>query len=115
MKIKSIKPIWTLLPAFLLLMAVRSCKKNFLDREPLGRFSDDDLSAGSYDGDVFAAYSLLRADPLNHHLYLGIHSYRSDEAMKGSSTSDGSDQEQMYDDFQYNKSNGGIQDYWTAN
>jgi len=104
---------WSLL-LVIVLLAISSCKKKFLDRQPLGRFVDTDIPAGSYDSKIFATYSLLRANGMNHHLYLGIHSFRSDEAEKGSSVSDGADQALMYDDFQYDKSNGGIQEYWTA-
>ena len=104
---------WSLL-MLVVATVVSSCKKDFLDRDPLGRYIDEDVPAGSFDSKIFAAYSLLRANGLNHHLYLGIHSFRSDEAEKGSSVSDGADQALMYDDFQYNKSNGGIQEYWTA-
>jgi hypothetical protein len=95
-------------------ISLGSCKKNFLDRQPLGRYVDDDIPAGSFDSKVFAAYSTLRAGGFNNHLYLGIHSYRGDEAQKGSSVSDGSDQALMFDEFQYVATNGGIQEYWTA-
>ncbi len=105
---------WSVLPlVFLAVLVISSCKKNFLDRQPLGRYVDEDIPAGSYDSKVFAAYAILRKNGFNHHLYLAIHSFRSDEARKGSSASDGADQEQMYDDFQYVKTNGGIQAYWT--
>ena len=97
----------------MLLMAITSCKKDFLDRRPLGRYTDEEVPAGSFDSRVFSTYSLLRADGFNGHLYLGIQSYRSDEAEKGSTATDDAAQESMYDDFQYNKSNGGIQTYWT--
>ncbi|HVE60606.1 MAG TPA: RagB/SusD family nutrient uptake outer membrane protein, partial [Chitinophagaceae bacterium] len=105
---------WSLLPVVAALLAISSCKKNFLDRQPLGRFIDDDIPAGSFDSKIFATYALLRAGGFNNHLYLAIHSFRSDEAEKGSSTSDGADHGLMYDEFQYNKTNGGIQEYWTA-
>src|ERR1044071_5130707 len=99
---------WSIIPAvFFALMALSSCKKNFLDRQPLGRYVDSDIPAGSYDSKVFAAYAVLRKNGFNHHLYLAIQSFRSDEADKGSSSSDGSDQALMYDDFQYVKTNGG--------
>lgn len=113
MKRKLIDLKWSLLPVLLVLMVVSSCKKNFLDRRPLGRYVDDDLPAGSFDTRVFGAYALMRAEGFNNHLYLGIQSYRSDEAKKGSSASDGAIHEQMYDDFQYDKSNDGIKGYWT--
>jgi starch-binding outer membrane protein, SusD/RagB family len=105
---------WSLLPVLMALLVISSCKKNFLDRQPLGRFVDEDIPAGSFDSKVFAAYSILRDGGFNSIAYLGIHSFRSDEADKGSSVSDGADQGQMYDDFQYNTTNGFIQEYWTA-
>lgn len=104
---------WALLPLFMALLIMSSCKRNFLDRQPLGRYIDEDVPAGSYDSKIFATYAILRNGGFNNHLYLAIHSFRSDEAEKGSSVSDGADQALMYDDFQYNKTNGGIQDYWT--
>ncbi|MBX3238764.1 MAG: RagB/SusD family nutrient uptake outer membrane protein [Chitinophagaceae bacterium] len=90
-----------------------SCKKNFLDRKPLGRYTVDDVSIGAFDGKVFGAYAILRRSGFNSHLYLGIHSYRSDESQKGSTVSDGADHGAMYDDFQYVATNFGIQEYWT--
>jgi hypothetical protein len=104
---------WMLLPVFLGLITITSCKKNFLDRQPLGRYTEDDIPAGSFDSKVFAAYAVMRKDGFNGHLYLGIHSYRSDESEKGSTVADGSVHGLMYDDFEYDKTNGGIQDYWS--
>src|ERR687889_2004438 len=105
---------WSLLTLLVAVLSIfSSCKKNFLDRRPLGRYVNSDIPAGSYDSKVFATYAILRNGGFNNHLYLAIHSFRSDEAEKGSSTSDGSDQGQMYDDFQYITTNGGIQEYWT--
>jgi hypothetical protein len=103
----------TLLPLLIMLLVISACKKDFLDRRPLGRYVDEDVPAGSYDSKIFAVYSLLRANGFNGIQYTAIHSFRSDEAQKGSSQSDGANQEQMYDDFQYDKSNGLIQEYWT--
>lgn len=111
---KNILIKWSLLPVVLALLVISSCKKNFLDRQPLGRFIDTDIPAGSYDSKIFATYSLLRAGGFNNHLYLAIHNFRSDEAEKGSSLSDGADQGLMYDEFDYKTTNGGIQEYWTA-
>ncbi len=104
---------WSL-PVVCLLLVISGCKQNFLDRQPLGRYIDEDIPAGSFDSKIFATYSLLRANGFNHHLFLGIENFRSDEAVKGSSASDGAAQGLMYDEFQYDKSNGGIQEYWTS-
>jgi len=104
---------WSLLPLLLVLVVISSCKKNFLDRQPLGRYIDEDVPTSSFDSKVFAAYAILRRGGFNDHLYLGIHSYRSDDSEKGSTITDGQDHGAMYDDFEYNKSNAGIQGYWT--
>lgn len=104
---------WMWLPALVILIAIGSCKKDFLKREPLGRFTAEDLTFGSFDSKVFAAYSVLRKGGFNHHLYLGIESYRSDESQKGSTVADGAEHGRMYDDFEYNKTNGGLRDYWS--
>ncbi len=90
-----------------------SCKKDFLDRKPLGRYTEDDVAIGAFDGKVFGMYAILRRDGFNNHLYLGIHSYRSDESQKGSSASDGAAHGLMYDDFQYVATNDGLRSYWT--
>ena len=58
---------------FLSLIAVFSCKKNFLDRKPEGRFSEGEIVVGALDGKVFAAYANLRSWGFNGHLYLSIH------------------------------------------
>ena len=34
---------WSLLPVLLGLLVLSSCKKPFLDRQPLGRYIDDDI------------------------------------------------------------------------
>lgn len=104
---------WSL-PLLITVLVISSCKKNFLDRQPLGRYIDEDVPAGSFDSKVFATYSLLRAGGFNNHLYLGIQNFRSDEAEKGSTVADGAAHGLMYDDFQYDKSNGGIQEFWTS-
>ena len=105
--------IWLLLPVAMAVIAISSCKKNFLDRRPLGRFTDEDVTGGSFDSKVFAAYAVLRNDGFNGHLYLGIHSYRSDESEKGSTVADGAVHGKMYDEFEYNVANDGIRTYWS--
>ena len=98
---------------FLSLIAVFSCKKNFLDRKPEGRFSEGEIVVGALDGKVFAAYANLRSWGFNGHLYLGIHGYRSDESEKGSTINDGASYGLMYDEFQYVATNDGLQSYWS--
>jgi hypothetical protein len=104
---------WTWLLVLLTAITISSCKKNFLDRKPLGRYTDEDVAKGSFDSKVFGAYAVLRNGGFNNHEYLGVQSYRSDESEKGSSVSDGAATGLMYDEFEYNASGGGIQGYWS--
>ncbi len=104
---------WLALPMLMMVISFSACKKDFLDRKPLGRYTDEDIPAGSYDSKVFAAYAILRKNGFNDHLYLGIHSYRADEAIKGSTEADGAVHGEMYDNFQYDATNAGIATYWT--
>lgn len=104
---------WLALPLLMVVISFTSCKKDFLDRRPQGRYTDEDIAAGSYDSKVFAAYSILRKNGFNDHLYLGIHSYRADESIKGSTEADGAVHGEMYDNFEYNATNAGIATYWT--
>lgn len=105
--------LYGLVSAVCMLMAFSSCKKDFLDRRPLGRYVESDVPAGSFDSKVFGLYAKLRTGGFNGNLYLGIEGFRSDMSKKGSSASDGAVHEQMYDLFEYNVSNGGLSSYWS--
>lgn len=92
-----------------------SCEDMF-DRKPLGQYTEDDLTGGTYETEVFAMYADLRG----YHLTTGntamaIHGMRSEDAEKGSTQSDGASIGAMYDNFQYVATDGMIQSYWTAN
>lgn len=86
-----------------------SCKKDWLERLPQGRYTEDDIPAGSLEGQVFAAYSALRGDGISGLAYFAVHNIRSDDAVKGSSVNDGVDAENFFDNFQY------ITDFWLLN
>ena len=40
---------WTWLLVLPAIIAISSCKKNFLDRKPLGRYTEEDIAAGSFE------------------------------------------------------------------
>ena len=69
------------------------CKKDFLNRQPLGRYTTDNYpyspGGGPYDQYIFAAYSSLRDYKITDYAFLGAVSIRSDDADKGSSLFDG--------------------------
>ena len=94
------------------LLILSGCK-DFLDREPLGRYTEKDIPAGSFDSQVFGVYAKMRNFGVSAMPYLAIHNYRSDDAVKGSSTTDGVAQEKIYDQFQYVKDEWLMNSYWS--
>ena len=92
-----------------------ACSDMF-DKKPLGAYTEDDLTGGTYETEVFSMYADLRGFHLTTgNTAMAIHSYRSEDAEKGSTASDGSATAQMYDDFEYTASDGMLQSYWDAN
>jgi len=94
------------------LLVLSGCS-DFLDREPLGRYVEKDIPAGSFDSQVFGVYAKMRAFGVSSMPYLAIHNFRSDDADKGSSTTDGVAQESFYDNFQYTQDEWLLNSYWS--
>jgi len=74
----------------------------------------EDLNQGGLEGQVYGLYGGIRNPDLGgaawgHIPWLAIHSFRDDDAMKGSSDADGADWAVIYDNFQYSK------DHWSTN
>lgn len=91
---------------------------DFLDRSPLGQFTEDDTPEGgsSIDGQVFSMYTMMRS----YNITAGIpafmvHNVRSEDSEKGSSAGDGADQAAFWDDFEYTTNNGTVKAYWSQN
>lgn len=89
---------------------------DFLDRSPQGQFTEDDNPNALVNGKIYNVYTLMR----NFNITAGtpafaIHSFRSEDAEKGSAASDGPDVAQMYDDFVYTPTNGQLGAYWSQN
>lgn len=92
-----------------------SCN-DFLDRDPLGQFTEDDAPNALLGGKIYNVYYLMRS----YNITAGIPSFmiemaRSEDSEKGSSAGDGADVAAMYDDFEYTASNGTMGAYWTQN
>jgi starch-binding outer membrane protein, SusD/RagB family len=97
----------------IILMAV-SCT-DFLDRKPLGTATEGDLTVGGVEGKVFGLYGTLRDEGMTGLPMVFMHVMRSDDAIKGSTPTDGAAYEQMADFFKYDKSDGWLLlDYWNA-
>ncbi len=93
------------------------CKKNFLDRTPLGQYTTDNYpyvaGSGPYDQYIFAAYASLRTYQTTVFGYVGAVSIRSDDADKGSTPADAPAQLEM-DNFPVTPTNGLTNDLWTG-
>jgi hypothetical protein len=99
---------WTLILALPLLTGISGCKK-FLDRQPLGTGTEDDIAQGGLEGKVFGLYGGLRLDGMSGFNVLTLKSFRSDDAIKGSIPTDQSEATAIFDNFDYSK------DFWLVN
>lgn len=103
---------WVLILSLPVAMLSTGCNK-FLDRRP-NQATLEDLNQGGVEGLALGLYGAIRNPDeggvsWGHIPYLAIHSFRDDDAMKGSSASDGADWAVIYDNFQYSK------DHWSTN
>ncbi|HRX92844.1 MAG TPA: RagB/SusD family nutrient uptake outer membrane protein [Chitinophagaceae bacterium] len=94
---------------------INGCKK-FLDRKPLNA-SLEDLNQGGLEGQAFGLYSAFTDRNSAYHGFNSIpwfamHSFRDDDAMKGSSPADGADWGVIFDGFQYDKAHWSSSIYW---
>lgn len=93
------------------------CKKDFLDRKPLGQYTTGNYpyvkGAGPYDQYIYAAYASLRTYQTTVFGFVGAVSIRSDDADKGSTPADASTQIEM-DNFPVTPTNGLTNDLWTG-
>jgi hypothetical protein len=103
---------YIILTALVLITALASCS-DFLDRYPLGTATEGDLTVGGVEGKVFGLYGDLRLEGVSGLPMVFMHTMRSDDAIKGSTPTDGANYEQMADFFKYDKSDGWLNlGYW---
>ena len=92
-----------------------SCN-DFLDRDPLGQFTEDDAPNALVGGKMYNVYYLMRGYDITAGIpAFMIHMVRSEDSEKGSDAGDGGEQAAMYDDFEYTASNGPLGAYWSQN
>ena len=89
---------------------------DFLDRTPLGQFTEDDAPAALVGGKMYNVYYLMRS----YNITAGIpaflvHMVRSEDSEKGSDAGDGANEAAMWDDFQYTASDRPLASYWSQN
>ncbi|TKC04431.1 RagB/SusD family nutrient uptake outer membrane protein [Pedobacter frigoris] len=91
------------------------CKKDFLDRKPQGAYTSDTYpypkGSGPFDGEIFAAYDILRSYDCSGSGFIAATGIRSDDADKGSTPTDGPTSLEM-DNFTITPSNVLVNDLW---
>lgn len=85
-------------------LALTACN-DFLDRDPLGQFTEDDAPNALVVGKMYNVYYLMRS----YNITAGIpafmvHMVRSEDSEKGSDVGDGGQEASMWDDFEYTAS-----------
>ena len=101
--------------AGLLAIVQLSCS-DLLDQEPQGKWTEGDNPGGSFQTDVFSLYARMKGWGVTAGIpSFAVHSIRSEDVEKGSTVSDGSDVASMYDNFNYNASDGNLASYYTSN
>ena len=96
-------------------LALTSCN-DFLDRDPLGQFTEDDAPNALVGGKMYNVYYLMRSYNITAGIpAFMIHMVRSEDSEKGSNAGDGADNAAMWDDFEYTASNGTLGAYWGQN
>lgn len=87
--------------------------EDFLDREPLGRYTTESYPTGGLTQYVYGMYSELRAWGVHAFPFVGIVSITSDDADKGSTPADAPAQIE-FDNFTVNPTNGLLRDFYTG-
>lgn len=95
---------YKLLVAFAMMLSIIGCE-DFLEREPLGRYTTDNYPEGGLTQYVYGMYSDLRGFSLHAFPFIGITSITSDDADKGSTPAD-SPEQRAFDEFTVLPSNG---------
>ena len=90
--------------------------EDLLDQKPQGQWIAEDNKGGSFATEVFSMYAKVRGFHVTTgNTALAIHNVRCEDIEKGSTASDGASWAPMYDNFNYDASNGMIGTYWTEN
>lgn len=94
-----------------------ACKKNFLDTNPQGSYTTGTYpypkGSGPFDGDIFAAYDVLRSYGATGSGFLAATSIRSDDADKGSTPTDGANSRE-FDEFTLVSTNDLLNGMWVS-
>ncbi len=98
---------------FILVLLLASCGEGWLGGDPLGRLTEEDIPAGSLEGQVFGIYAGLRSEGTSGLPYVSIHNIRADDADIGGGPGDEAGAGPIFDDFQYPLDYWLINNYWS--
>ena len=90
---------------------------NKFDQEPQGEWYEGEQkgAAGTYEAEVFGMYGKMRASSITSGLpALAVHSFRSEDAEKGSNAGDSADSKNV-DEFNYVATNALVSQYYDGN
>ena len=105
-----------IMPVLMALILFTGCKKEFLDRDPQGQYTQETYpypgGSGPYDTHLFGIYSELRSFNVHSQSFIAATSIRSDDADKGSTPADGGTNAISMDNFPVLPDNGFVNTIW---
>ncbi len=108
--------LWLTVLSSIVVLFIAGCRKNFLDREPQGQYTQETYpypgGSGPYDTYLFGAYSELRTFNVHSQAFITATSIRSDDADKGSTPADGGANAIDMDNFPVQPNNGFANTLW---
>jgi len=107
---------WKMIGILTMLVAFTACKRNFLDRDPQGQYTQDDYpypaGSGPYDTYLFGAYAELRSFNVHSQSFISATGIRSDDGDKGSTVGDGAPNSTEMDNFPVSPGNSYTNTLW---
>lgn len=115
MKIFNIKKLTLIGALSAAVLSLNNCTEDWLDLRPEGRPTLDEVPVGGYEVLAFGLYAELRSrGGMSDFSYLWTHTIRADDSKKGSTAADAAADENVFDKFNYNATNGHITANWNG-
>lgn len=96
-------------------LSFNSCGDEWLDERPLGRPVSEEVPIGGFESLAFGLYASLRTEGgVSDFSYVWTHCIRADDNEKGSTTTDGATDGNVFNNFGYVATNGNILSDWNG-
>ncbi|WP_262152486.1 RagB/SusD family nutrient uptake outer membrane protein [Chryseobacterium foetidum] len=96
-------------------LSLNSCGDEWLDERPLGRPVGEEVPIGGFESLAFGLYASLRTEGgVSDFSYVWTHCIRADDNEKGSTTTDGATDGNVFNNFGYVATNGNILSDWNG-